>query len=277
MVSNVHELNGNPEQKTLKDSYPLPRVDEALEALGGARYFSTLDLTSGYYQVSVDEEDRAKTAFSTPMELYEFKRMPMGLVNAPATFQRLMQTVFGDQVFEKLLICLDDIIVFSTTFEEHLTRLHSVFERLRAHGLKLKPKKCCLVRKEVRYLGHIVSPDGLSTDRTKIEKVVLWKAPVNTGEIRQFLGFAGYYRRFVPQYATLAAPLYRLVSGDPKVKKRGAQHTSLPPVKFEWTKECEVALETLKERLTNTPILAYPDFDFDFDRPTPVHWVWEQS
>jgi len=134
--------------------------------------------------VSVDEEDRAKTAFSTPMGLYEFKRMPMGLVNAPATFQRLMQTVFGDQVFEKLLICLDDIIVFSTTFEEHLTGLHSVFERLRAHGLKLKPKKCCLVRKQVRYLGHIVSPDGLSTDRTKIEKVVLWKAPVNIGEIR---------------------------------------------------------------------------------------------
>ena len=141
--------------KTVQDGYPLPRIEEALDSLGKARFFSTLDLTSGYWQVEVAEEDKAKTAFTTPMGLFECNRMPFGLQNAPATFQRLMMTCLGDLNMKSVLIYLDDVIVFSQTFDEHLERLQTVFNRLKEHGLKLKPTKCHILREEVSYLGHI--------------------------------------------------------------------------------------------------------------------------
>ena len=152
----------------MRDAYPLPRIDEALDALCHAKYFSCLDLTSGYHQVKVASKDQPKTAFISPMGLYEFKRMPFGLTNAPATFQRLMATIFGDMNFDSVLLYLDDIIVFSATVEEHVTRLSKVFSRLREHGLKLKPSKCHLLWSSVKYLGHVVSADGISTDPDKI-------------------------------------------------------------------------------------------------------------
>lgn len=202
-----------------RDAFPLPRIEEALEALGQAKYFSTLDLTSGYWQVEVAEHDRHKTAFSTPMGLFEANRMPFGLQNAPSTFQRLMTCCFGDLNFTHLLIYLDDLIIFSKTFEEHLERLQLVFDRLQEHGLKLKPSKCQLVREEVQYLGHLVSAEGIRTDPEKISRVKDWVRPTNRKEVLQFLGFAGYYRRYVLGYSTLAAPLYRLTTGDPRKKK----------------------------------------------------------
>ena len=199
--------------RTVRDAFPLPRIDEALDALGKAKYFSCLDLTSGYHQVRMAVEDQPKTAFTSPMGLYEFTRMPFGLVNAPATFQRLMSAVLGDMAFESLLIYLDDIIVFSSTVEEHIERLSRVFDRLREHGLKLKPSKCQLFKTEVRYLGHVVSMKGISTDPGKILAVKSWPVPKCRRDVRSFLGMTGYYRRFIHQYAKIAAPLFALTGG----------------------------------------------------------------
>lgn len=138
--------------KTVRDAFPLPRIEEALDALRNAQFFSTLDLTSGYWQVEMEEKDKQKTAFTTPMGLFECNRMPFGLQNAPATFQRLMMTCLGDLNYSKVLLYLDDIIIFSNSFEEHIKRLSEVFSRLRHHGLKLKPSKCFLLRTEVNHL-----------------------------------------------------------------------------------------------------------------------------
>uniref|UniRef100_A0A3B1K6C6 Gypsy retrotransposon integrase-like protein 1 n=1 Tax=Astyanax mexicanus TaxID=7994 RepID=A0A3B1K6C6_ASTMX len=247
-----------------RDAFPLPRVEEALEALGEAKYFSTLDLTSGYWQVEVAEADKHKTAFSTPMGLFEANRMPFGLQNSPSTFQRLMTCCFGDLNFESLLIYLDDIVIFSRTFDEHLERLQMVFDRLRKYGLKLKPQKCHLLRREVLYLGHVVSSDGIKTDPDKISKVAGWKVPENRHELLQFLGFAGYYRRFIEGYASIAAPLYRLTSGDPRKKKRGRKGPPAVGLPFIWTEECENAFQTLKTKLTTAPVLGYADYSQPF-------------
>ncbi|XP_057200295.1 retrovirus-related Pol polyprotein from transposon 297 [Triplophysa rosa] len=247
-----------------RDAFPLPRIEEALEALGQAKYFSTLDLTSGYWQVEVAEQDKHKTAFSTPMGLFEANRMPFGLQNAPSTFQRMMTSCFGDLNFTHLLIYLDDIIIFSKSFNEHLERLQLAFDRLREHGLKLKPSKCQLVRKEVQYLGHLVSAEGIRTDPEKINKVKDWERPTNRMEVLRFLGFSGYYRRYVKGYSNMAAPLYRLTSGDPKKKKRGAQKGTGPDQPFLWTAECEEAFQFLKEKLISAPVLGYPDYSQPF-------------
>lgn len=247
-----------------RDAFPLPRIEEALEALGQAKYFSTLDLTSGYWQVEVMEHDRHKTAFSTPMGLFEANRMPFGLQNAPSTFQRLMTCCFGDLNFTHLLIYLDDLIIFSKTFDEHLERLQLVFDRLQQHGLKLKPSKCQLVRREVQYLGHVVSAEGVSTDPEKICRVQDWARPTNRKEVLQFLGFAGYYRRYVQNYSTIAAPLYRLTSGDPRKKRRGGKSSANPDPPFLWTSECEEAFQSLKVKLTTAPVLGYPDYNLPF-------------
>ena len=247
-----------------RDAFPLPRIEEALESLGQAKYFSTLDLTSGYWQVEVAEQDKHKTAFSTPMGLFEANRMPFGLQNAPSTFQRLMTCCFGDLNFTHLLIYLDDIIIFSTSFTDHLVRLQLVFDRLREHGLKLKPSKCQFVREEVNYLGHLVSANGIRTDPEKISKVKEWQTPTNRKEVLQFLGFAGYYRRYVKGYSSMAAPLYRLTSGDPRKKKRGAKKNVEPDQPFTWTTECEEAFQSLKEKLVGAPVLGYPDYSLPF-------------
>lgn len=182
--------------KTRKDAFPLPRIEESLDALCGAQWFSTLDLASGYNQVPVAEGDKSKTAFCTPFGLFEFNRMPFGLCNAPSTFQRLMERMFSDQRFQTLLLYLDDIIVFSSTIGQHLERLKMVFVRLQQEGLKAKLEKCCFFRQEVGYLGHLVSKEGVSTDPAKISTVAEWKHPTNVTELRSFLGFASYYRRF---------------------------------------------------------------------------------
>ena len=247
-----------------RDAFPLPRIEEALEALGQAKFFSTLDLTSGYWQVEVAEHDKHKTAFSTPMGLFEANRMPFGLQNAPSTFQRLMTCCFGDLNFTHLLIYLDDLIIFSKTFDEHLERLQLVFDRLQEHGLKLKPSKCQLMRQEVQYLGHLVSAEGVRTDPEKINRVKDWVRPTNRKEVLQFLGFAGYYRRYVSGYSALAAPLYRLTTGDPRKKKRGGKKSLAPDPPFLWTCDCEEAFQTLKERLTTAPVLGYPDYSLPF-------------
>ncbi|KRX61767.1 Retrovirus-related Pol polyprotein from transposon 17.6 [Trichinella sp. T9] len=234
---------------TRKDAHPLPRIDDTLDALAGAQWFSTLDLASGYWQVEVEPQDREKTAFTTPLGLYQFKVMPFGLCNAPATFQRLMETVLRGLVGSDCLVYLDDVIVFGKTAEEHTARLREVFRRLREVGLKIKPEKCRLMKRRVAYLGHIISEKGIATDPSKTSAVREWPTPTCVSELRQFLGLASYYRKFVNGFANVAAPLHRLL-------EKGAE--------WDWSKACQSAFDTLKYHLTSAPVLAYPDFHRQF-------------
>ncbi|BHF65275.1 hypothetical protein SprV_0200828500 [Sparganum proliferum] len=216
---------------TVKDSFPLPRIDTTLEALAGAACFSTLDLQSGYWQVEMAPEDRPKTAFSIPSGLYEFETMPFGLANAPATFQRLMASVLRDLCPTAWLVYLDDIIVHGSTVESHLDNLQTVFNRLQAVGLKLNPAKCCFLKR-------------VKTDPAKTEQIRSWPQPTSVSELRCFLGLASYYRRFTKDFAHTAAPLNRLTS------KQNA---------FNWSDECERSFEELKRRLISPPLLAFPN------------------
>lgn len=247
--------------KTRKDAFPLPRIEESLDALSGARWFSTLDLASGYNQVPVAEPDKMKTAFCTPFGLFEFNRMPFGLCNAPSTFQRLMERIFGLHNHQSLLLYLDDVIVFSATVDEHIQRLGAVLETLRVQNLKAKLEKCCFLKTEVKYLGHVISKSGVATDPDKISVVANWQPPKTVTELRSFLGFASYYRRFVQGFATLAAPLHRLVAelGGTKTKKPSKRH--LPEL---WTEQCGTSFQNLKARLVDSPVLAYANFSHPF-------------
>ncbi|PIK59004.1 putative thy-1 membrane glycoprotein isoform X1 [Apostichopus japonicus] len=247
--------------KTRKDAHPLPRIEEALDALNNAQYFSTLDLASGYWQIAMHPSDEEKTAFTTPMGLYEFTRMPFGLTNAPATFQRYMESCLGDLHYETLLIYIDDIIVFSRNFETHLQRLDEVFQRLEKHGLKIKPSKCHLFQEEIGYLGHVVSSKGIATDPEKTAVVEKWEAPRNAKEVRSFLGLAGYYRRFIKGFSKIAGPLYDLVGAT--TKKSGKEVTPKQN-SFQWLSKQQEAFEKLKKSLTTAPVLSYPDYTKPF-------------
>ncbi len=182
---------------TRKDVYPLPQIDDILDALGEAKYFSTLDLIAGHWQVELDEDSRTKSAFTTFKGLYEFTRMPFGLCNAPATFQRIMQRILAGLEWKSCFVYLDDVLVASRTFDEHLQHLRDVFLRLREAHLRLKPKKCGLLRQKVPFLGHVISGDGIQPDPAKTEKVSSYPHPVDAIGVRRFVGLASYYRRFV--------------------------------------------------------------------------------
>lgn len=234
---------------TRKDAYPLPRVDDCLESLAGAQWFSTLDLSSGYWQVELEEEAKSKTAFATRSGLYEFNVMPFGLANAPSTFERLMEMVMRSLQWEECLIYLDDIISFGTTFEQELERLTRVFDRLRHANLRLKPSKCHLFQTGVDFLGHHVSRDGIHTCEDKVEAVKSWPEPVNLKELRSFLGLCSYYRKFIKDFAKIASPLNALVKKS---------------VTFSWTEGCQHAFDQLKQTLTSAPVLAYPEMEGQF-------------
>lgn len=234
---------------TIKDSYPLPRPADALDSLSGACWFSTMDLSSGYWQVELEPNDKEKTAFNTGSGLYQFKVMPMGLTNAPPTFQRLMELVLHGLHWKECLIYLDDVLVFSRSFADHLQNLREVFSRFRSAGLMLKGRKCQLARTQVTFLGHIVSNRGLQPDARNLEKVSGWPTPRTATEVRAFIGLCSYYRRFVKNFSVIAAPLHTLT-------QKGAI--------FKWTVECEDAFQSLKHALTHPPIVAHPMFTQPF-------------
>ncbi|KAL5510200.1 hypothetical protein EMCRGX_G005707 [Ephydatia muelleri] len=234
---------------TRKDAYPLPRVDDTLDTLGGSKFFTTLDLASGYWQVEVATEDRPKTAFVTPEGLFQFKVMPFGLCNAPATFQRLMDRVLGGLKWSSCLVYFDDIIVIGSTFSEHLKHLAAVLTHLRQSGLKLNPTKCKLCQQQVTFLGHIVSTQGISTDPEKVEVIAKLPTPQSKRDVQQFLGLANYYRRFIKDFGVIAKPLNRLTEKN---------------TTFEWSTTSQRAFENLRNCLVEPPVLAYPNYTRDF-------------
>lgn len=242
---------------TRKDAFPLPRIEDSLTSLTNAAWYSTLDLASGYWQVRVEEKDREKTAFTTPFGLYEWDRMPFGLCNAPATFQRLMQRCLGGQLSDSTLVYLDDIIVFSTDFTTHLQHLERVFEAMERYGLKLRPEKCQLLQKEVKFLGHCISGKGVAPDPEKVAAVQDWQPPTTVRQVRSFLGFVGYYRRFIKDFSKIAKPLNALLVGTSRSRGRRSPQVA-------WTPDCTTAFNRLKQELLQAPILAYADFSKPF-------------
>ena len=251
--------------RTIKDAYALPRIEESLDSLNGARWFSSVDLKSGYWQVELDEESKPLTAFTCgPLGFFECEFMPFGLTNAPATFQRLMESCLGELHLNWCIIYLDDVIIFSKTPEEHLERLRGVFERLKQAGLKLKPSKCHFFQREIQYLGHIVNANGIGTDPKKIEAIRDWPQPITVSDVRSFLGFTNYYRKFIEGYATIARPLNILVSGENAGKKKAL---------IQWNQDCEVAFQALKKKCMETPILAYADYNKPFKLHTDASGI----
>lgn len=264
-------------RRTLKDAHPLPHQADCLAALGGNAFFSTMDLTSGFYNMPLHEDDRKYSAFTTPMGLYEYNRLPQGLCNSPASFMRMMTSIFGDQNFLSLLCYLDDLLVFAPSEEVALERLEMVFSRLRFHNLKLAPKKCWLLKRSVKFLGHIIDKSGVSTDPAKVESVNNMSsadlmeqdgATPCQSRIRSFLGMVNYYQHFIPNYSSIARPLFDLLAGAKQKRKsrlptkRKLQFRKLTPA--DWTNDHLCAFENLKAALVSSVVLAHPDFNRSF-------------
>ena len=221
---------------------PLPKIDEIYAKLKGAKFFLTIDLRSGYYHIALGKDSRAKMAFVTPFGKYEFLQVPFGLAQVPAFFQHLMNKVLDNCSFA--MTYLDDIIIFSNMEEEHLAHIEEIFRRLEAADLKMKQSKCDFFKKHIHYLGHLISANGIRPLKDKLDMIRDMPAPSSSKEVKQFLGLAEYYRKFVPHFADLSRPLARLTWKD-RV--------------FEWTHECEKAFNLLKQNLCAQPILKYAD------------------
>ena len=229
---------------TTKDAHPLPHIQDVFDALGGAKIYSTLDLRSGYWQIPMSRKDRSKTAFTCHLGLFEFTRLPFGLTNAPAQFQRIMNFVLSDLIGHSVLVYIDDIIVYSQNEEEHAKHLEMVFKRLRQYNLTLKASKCNIGKHEVELLGYVISSDGIRPQKSKTEAISGLACPSTVREVRSFLGMAGYYRQCIEQFAEIAEPLTRLTRKNEP---------------FVWTDEQTNAFNKLKAALISEPILAYPD------------------
>ena len=246
--------------QTKKDAYPLPRMQETMESMVGARFFSTMDLKSGFWQVKMAKDSQQYTAFTVgSMGVYEFLRMPYGLCNAPATFQRLMQNCLGELNLTYALIYLDNVIVFSRTEEEHLHRLWVVFARFLEHGLKLKPSKCHFLQDEITFLGHEISAEGMKLGTVNLKAIVEMAPPRTYTEIRRFTGMTGFFRRFIKGYSKIAKPLNDLLEGE--ASKLKAEEVELPP-------DALKAFEELKLRCMTAPVLVLADFKKPFQLET---------
>lgn len=245
MVIDYRRLN----TQVADDKFPLPNITDIFDMVGGATYFSCIDLSQGYYQMELDQEGRPYTAFSTETGHYQMKRLPMGLKISPSIFSRMMSIAMSGLVSTRCFVYLDDLIIFGRDLQQHNRNLIEVFERMRQVNLKIHPGKCSFLRKEVLYLGHILSDKGILPDPSKSDVMKNYPIPSNADEVRRFVAFANYYRKFIPNFSSITVPLNRLLKKD---------------VKFEFNKDCETAFTTIKEILTSPKILQFPNFEKDF-------------
>ena len=253
---NFQKLNS----RTKKYSFPLPHMQETMESMVGARFFSSMDLKSGFWQVRMSEKSRQYTAFTVgSLGVYEFLQMPYGLCNAPATFQRLMQNCLGELNLTYALVYLDDMIVYSNTEEDHLRWLQAVFKHFHEHGLKLKPLKCSFLCKQITFLGHEISADGMKPSTLNLKGIAVMAPPANYTEARHFLGMTGFFRRFIKNYAHIAKPLNDILEGEASKMKSEAVTLPLEALEvFEWLKMCCMM----------APVLVFADFEKEFQLET---------
>ncbi|XP_058734067.1 uncharacterized protein LOC131605768 [Vicia villosa] len=242
---------------TVKDRFPIPTIDELLDELGSAKIFSKIDLCSGYHQIRVASRDTHKTAFRTFDGHYEFLVMPFGLTNGPSTFQSAMNDLLRPYLRKFVLVFFDDILIYSSNFDEHLTHLQVIFELLSQQAFFVKLSKCVFAATQIDYLGHIISAAGVAPDSEKVKAILDWPTPRSLSTLRGFLGLTGFYRRFVKDYATLAAPLTDL----------------LRSTTFTWSTEATRAFTELKHKMTDMPVLALPDFTKEFTIETDASGV----
>ena len=227
---------------------PSAQIQDILDTLSGQAFLSTLDLFSGYHQIAMAEDSVEKTSFTSHYGTFAYLKMPFGLTNAPSHFQRTMDIVLSGLTFKSCMVYIDDILCFSPTFDDHIKDLTDIFERLRKYNLKLKMKKCAFARQQVEFLGHIVSPDGLAVDPSKVSAVKNWPIPKTLKDVQSFLGFCNYYRRFIKDFAKIAKDLYSVKDEKP----------------LQWTFACQSAFDTLKDKLCSTEVLAFPNFKQEF-------------
>ncbi|KAD2393381.1 hypothetical protein E3N88_40358 [Mikania micrantha] len=240
MCIDYRELN----KLTIKNRYPLPRIDDLFDQLKGATYFSKIDLRSGYHQLRIQEDDVPKTAFRTRYGHYEFLVMPFGLTNAPAVFMDLMNGVCKPYLDKFVIFFIDDILIYSQTKEDHEQHLKLILELLATEKLYAKFSKCEFWLREVQFLGHVINEKGIHVDPSKIEAIKQWEAPRTPSDIRQFLRLAGYYRHFIENFSKIAQPLTMLTQKDRK---------------FDWEEKQEKAFQLLNQKLCNAPIRTLPD------------------
>lgn len=240
-------------EHTISDRFPLGNINDILDQLGNSRYFSTLDLASGFHQIELDSKSQELTAFSCNFGHYEYKRMCFGLKNAPASFQRFLNHILTGLNGVKCLVYLDDIIIHAKSLQDHEEKLSEVLKVLKDNNLKLQPSKCHFLRKEIKYLGHVISEKGISPNPEKIDAVAKISRPRNVKELKSFISMANYYRNFIAGFSEIAEPMNRLL------RKK---------IPFIWSELCEESFLLLKEKLTSSPVLAYPDFDKPFHLTT---------
>jgi hypothetical protein len=235
-------------KKTIKNRYPISRIDELMDELHGAFCFTKIDLRSGYHQISIREKDIEKTTFKCDFKHFEFLVMPFGLTNAPTTFQSCMNHIFRGQLRKYLMVFFNDILIYNRTWVEHLAHLEEVLDIMQARSLYTKESKCEFGMRELLYLGHIISEQGVQVHQEKIRAISDWPTPKNLMELRGFFGLCSYYRRFVKGFSQLGAPLTYLT-------KKGA---------FQWTEEAQWIFEKMKEVMITCPILSLLDFSQSF-------------
>ncbi len=245
IVVDYRKLN----EKTIDDRYPLPNISDILDQLGNSSLFTTLDLASGFHQIPVKESDQCKTAFSTHLGHYEYKKMPFGLKNAPATFQRIMNECLREYISKECFVYLDDIVIYSSTFSKHLSRITDVLTKLRLYGLKIQPDKSEFLQREICYLGHVITTEGIKPNPEKIKSMLQMPPLKNLKDVQTFLGLTGYYRKFIPDFSALTKNLTVLT------------HKNQP---FVWTTEHQNSFDQLKQRLTSNLLLVHPDFTKTF-------------
>jgi transposase InsO family protein len=250
LVIDYRKLN----EKTVEDKYPLPRIDEILDNLGKCTYFTTLDLAQGFHQIEMSTESIEKTAFSVNNGHYEYVRMPFGLKNAPSTFQRVMDNVLREYLHKSCFVYMDDVVIFSKSLHEHLVHIKQIFNKLKEFNLKVQLDKSEFLCKEVAFLGHVITPDGIKPNPSKIEAVQKYPLPKTTKKIKAFLGLVGYYRRFLLNFAKVVSPFTKCLKKGAKIDTNDASYLE--------------AFHKCKELLTNAPVLAYPDFTKTFNLTT---------